>query len=89
MSQPECPVCVAIAAGGRIRLTEESAQLLEALLRTARRASVRDRRAAINSDDSPRRTEAERALRLIDSSIEEIERTQSEKGWHGVDGQLQ
>lgn len=89
MANPsECPRCAAVAKGSRVRLTEESAQLLEALLRNQRRKSLRERRTAINRDDPAARSEAERQLKLIDFVIEEVEDAQYENGWHSINGQL-
>jgi len=87
-SPSDCPRCAAVAKGSRVRLTEESAQLLEALLRSQRRISVRERRRAINRDDATARAEAERQLKLIDFVIEEVESAQFENEWHSVSGQL-
>lgn len=77
----DCRVCAAVAQGGRIRITEESGALLIALLRTARRESLRARREALNGGADDQRDEADAALRTIREISEEIHRTQDEKGW--------
>lgn len=83
-----CPVCAAVASGGRIRLTEGSAQLLIAVLRDARRKALRERRRSLDAEDAARVETANGQLKLVDHTIEEIERTQIEKGWPTL-GQLQ
>jgi hypothetical protein len=85
----DCPVCASVASGGRIRLTEDSAALLVALLKTARRESMIVRRVALDNDDPSMSHEASMAVRLMDSTIDEIERTQTEKGWQTSHGQFQ
>jgi hypothetical protein len=88
MSPSDCPVCAAVASGGRVRVTEESAQLLFAVLRDMRRRGVRERRSALTASDDSFVSEANHQLKLIDWLMEEIERTQVEKGWP-THGQLQ
>lgn len=87
-SPSDCPVCASVAQGGRIRLTEEQAMLLEALLATSRRQVLRGRRKAIDGSDVSARREADKSLRLIDLMLEEIGATQVEKGWHNRHGEL-
>jgi len=84
----DCPTCAAVAHGGRIRLNEETALLLEALLVGARRQSVRVRRRTIDSGEEEAQREADEQLGLIKLTLEEIHRTQVEKGWPSL-GQLQ
>jgi hypothetical protein len=87
-----CPACghsfAPSAGGGRIRLTEETAMLMEALLVGARRQGVRARRRTIDSHDEAGQRETDRQLGLIKMTLEEIHRTQTEKGWPSL-GQLQ
>lgn len=84
-----CPVCAAVASGGRIRLTEPTAQLLIAVLRDARRKALRERRVSLSPALHPSfLATANEQLKLIDSVMEEVERTQTEKGWPTL-GQLQ
>lgn len=72
----------------RFRLSEDGAQLIEALLRSQRRLSVRERRRAISAEDPLRRGAAEEQLKLIDRILEEIEDVQYTNAWHSADGRL-
>jgi hypothetical protein len=65
----------------RIRVTEETASLIEMLLREDRRASVHARRIHIEGG-AFEATHLENAhIRLVDFVLEEVERTQIEQGW--------
>lgn len=82
---PDCPTCHAVAAGGRIRMTDEGAEILELLLRDYEQLQLQNRKLAKGVggpvDGYNRRIEVTRQL------LGEVERTQSEMGW--LDGQPQ
>lgn len=81
----DCPVCLSVAAGGRIRLTDEGAAVVEVLLRSALSETLKNRRIAINAgaDASVHRERA----KLLQRTLEEIERTQIQMGWLGGEPQ--
>ena len=80
-----CPVCQGVAAGGRIRMTDEGADLLEELLVDERRRAVGNRRLAKDAGE-PAEIHNHR-IRLAEQLLGEVHRTQDEMGWS--DGQLQ
>lgn len=75
----DCPTCRGVAAGGRIRLTEDAATLLILLLTTSRREQLRIRRVVIDAALDPLIYNTR--IRQIDTLLDEIGRTQREMGW--------
>lgn len=79
----DCPVCQAVAGGGRIRLTDEGADMLAELLYEKRGQVLRDRRSLRLVGAATKVHDA--TLDLIDQLYHEIKRTQQEMGW--IDGE--
>lgn len=77
----DCPVCLGVSAGGRIRLTDEGADLLLVLLHDARVKAFEDRRLVIDAGNSPQIYN--QRLSLIRQMTSEVRRTQDEMGWSG------
>jgi hypothetical protein len=76
-----CPACTAVATGGRIRINEDDADLLEEMLHDRRQAQLIVRRAAIDDPMPGVVALANGVIRQIDRISAEIERTREEKGW--------
>ena len=81
----ECSTCLAIARGGRVRVTAETALLLEVVLRLARRMMLRWRREAIIENNEEMVKHWNQSIRSSDRLVEEVARTMKEMGWR--DGQ--
>lgn len=77
----ECETCLAVANGGRIRLTESRAGLLVSLLRKERHEQLVQRRIGIDGWDPAGASVASDVIRDIDVLLEEVERTRIERGW--------
>jgi hypothetical protein len=77
----DCPTCLAVARGGRIRVTEEGADLSVTAYHLLRGVLLRSRRAALDSDDPGLASEVNLQIRQVDVLLEELARTQIEKGW--------
>lgn len=88
MALEHCETCFAVAAGGRIRLTDRSADMLLDLVRERRNDYARLRRLYIDNGNAEATRAANDQLKMMDVTIEEIRRTQSEMGWLD-DGQPQ
>ena len=85
--QAECETCLATARGGRIRLTQETSDLVWGLLKTEQGLHRKMRRWAIDNEALEDVTYHELELKKVLMVLEEVERTIEEKGWHR--GQLQ
>lgn len=81
MAETKCSTCLAVAAGGRIRLTADTAALLEGLVHLERKGVTVSRRLAMIDHNVEAVTLFEAELKLYDSLLDEIHRTQAEKGW--------
>jgi hypothetical protein len=80
----ECPACLGVARGGRIRVTEDTSGLLLVLLRAERGATLRSRRIFIETAAIEEAALLNEHLKTIDLVIDELKRTQTEMGWrHG------
>lgn len=83
MGMADCNICSAVAAGGRIRITEDDADLLEEILAERRKSTLIKRRTLIDEGDTAGLVGlANLTLRQIDRLSEEILRTRIERGWH-------
>lgn len=84
-AETTCPTCLGVSRGGRIRLTEETADLLDLLLRDKRNEQLQFRRVAIDGGVDPKPYNDR--LATVDLALEEVQRTRVEMGWSH--GQLQ
>lgn len=74
-----CPVCQSVASGGRIRLTDEGAELLMELLYEKRGAVLQARR--LLKVAGAKTTVHDEQLDAINLLYQETKRTQQEMGW--------
>ena len=77
----ECPTCVGVSRGGRIRVTERNAEMLLDGIREQRQNWLKLRRMYIDAGALEATKATDGVLREIDLAIEELERTQREMGW--------
>jgi len=83
----DCANCAATAHGGRIRISdEETAGLIETLLRERRASAVHARRIYIEGAAFELTEGENREIRRLDLVLDDIRRLQIEKRWR--DGQL-
>jgi len=75
----ECPVCVAVAQGGRIRLTAWRALFLQELLKDERFELLLERREQLDRDMDA--TSVNHQLKEVDAILKEVDRTIEEMGW--------
>jgi hypothetical protein len=76
-----CPACTAVATGGRIRINEDDADLLDELLAQKRHELLVLRRSSIDNGEASAVGVTNLVIRQIDRIGEEIARTRTEKGW--------
>src|SRR5512134_814805 len=80
----ECPICLGVARGGRIRVTHETSALLLGVLWEERKAMIRSRRIFIETAAMEETALLNERLKTIDLILDELKRTQIEMGWrHG------
>lgn len=77
----ECPTCLGVSRGGRIRMTELGAANVELGLTSQRQHWLRLRRMAIEAGMPESTRLADEHLKAIDLATEELRRTRSEMGW--------
>jgi hypothetical protein len=77
----ECPTCLGVSRGGRIRVTELSAANMQLGLQAQRQRWLMLRRMAIEAGLPESTRVAEEHLKAIGLAVEELKRTSVEMGW--------
>jgi len=84
----ECPTCLGVSRGGRIRVTERNSEMMLHQMRELRQNWLQLRRLYIDTGAVEAARASEENLKEIVLAIDELERTRVEMGWIG-DGEPQ